>query len=90
MLPRNSQGLYLLQRARDEAHRFAVTFHRKLRSKKGVASKLDLIPGIGPKRRRMLIRRFGSVRGIRGAELDEIAAVPGMTMKLARKISEYV
>lgn len=90
LLPRNSQGLYLLQRARDEAHRFAVTFHRKLRSKKGVASKLDLIPGIGPKRRRMLIRRFGSVRGIRGAELDEIAAVPGMTMKLARKISEYV
>ncbi len=90
LLPRNSQGLYLLQRARDEAHRFAVTFHRQLRSKRGVASKLDLIPGIGLKRRKMLIRRFGSVKGIRGAGLDEIAAVPGMTMKLARTIAQYI
>ena len=90
MLPRNSQGLYLVQRARDEAHRFAVTFHRERRSKKSVSSALDLVPGIGPKRRRMLIRRFGSVRGISGASVEEVASVPGMTLTLARKVKEYV
>ena len=90
MLPRNSQGLYLVQRARDEAHRFAITFHRERRSKKSVSSALDLVPGIGPKRRRMLIRRFGSVRGISGASVEEVASVPGMTLTLARKVKEYV
>ena len=90
MLPRNSQGLYLVQRARDEAHRFAITFHRERRSKKSVQSALDLVPGIGPKRKRMLIRRFGSIRGISNASVDEIAAVPGMTLSLARSIKNYV
>ena len=90
MLPRNSQGLYLVQRARDEAHRFAITFHRERRSKKGVQSALDLVPGIGPKRKRMLIRRFGSLRGVSNASVEEIAAVPGMTLSLARSVKNYV
>ena len=90
MLARNSQGLYLVQRARDEAHRFAITFHRERRSKKSVKSALDLVPGIGPKRKRMLIRRFGSLRGVSNASIEEIAAVPGMTMSLARSVKNYV
>lgn len=90
ILPRNSQGLYLVQRARDEAHRFAVTFHRERRSKKSVQSALDLVPGIGPKRKRMLIRRFGSLRGVSNASVEEIAAVPGMTLSLARNVKNYV
>ena len=90
VLPRNSQGLFLVQRARDEAHRFAITFHRERRSKKSIASSIDLVPGIGPKRRRMLLRRFGSVKVLREAELDDIAAVPGMTLKLARSVKEYL
>ena len=90
ILPRSSQGLFLVQRARDEAHRFAITFHRERRSKRSVTSALDLVPGIGPKRRRMLLRRFGSVRGLKEASLDEIAAVPGMTLKLARQVKEYL
>ena len=90
MLPRNSQGLYLVQRARDEAHRFAITFHRERRSKKSVQSALDLVPGIGPKRKRMLIRRFGSLRGVSNASVEEIAAVPGMTLTLARNVKNYV
>ena len=90
VLPRNSQGLYLVQRARDEAHRFAVTFHRERRSNKSVQSALDLVPGIGPKRKRMLIRRFGSLRGVSNASVEEIAAVPGMTLSLARSVKNYV
>ena len=90
LLPRNSQGLYLVQRARDEAHRFAVTFHRERRSKRSVQSGLDLVPGIGPKRKRMLIRRFGSLRGVSNASVEEIASVPGMTLTLARSVKNYV
>jgi excinuclease ABC subunit C len=90
IMPRNSQGLFLLQRARDEAHRFAVTFHRNLRGKSSVKSALDLVPGIGPKRRKMLIRSFGSVKGIREASEDQIAAAPGMTVKVARQIKEHL
>ncbi len=90
VLPRSSQGLFLVQRARDEAHRFAVTFHRERRSKKSVQSALDTVPGIGPKRRRMLLRRFGSVRGLKEASLEEVAAVPGMTIKLARLVKDYL
>ncbi|HTE87117.1 MAG TPA: excinuclease ABC subunit UvrC, partial [Dehalococcoidia bacterium] len=77
VLPRNSQGLYLVQRIRDEAHRFAITFHRQLRGKRGIQSTLDEVEGIGPKRKRALIRKFGSVRAIREAEPDDIAATPG-------------
>jgi excinuclease ABC subunit C len=90
VLPRSSQGLFLVQRARDEAHRFAITFHRERRSKNSFSSSLDLVPGIGPKRRKLLISRFGSVKGIKDASLEDVAAVPGMTLKLARKIKEYV
>ena len=90
VLPRNSQGLFLVQRVRDEAHRFAITFHRERRSKRAITSAMDDIQGFGPKRRRMLLRRFGSIKGIREASLDEIAAVPGMTMKLARRLKEYL
>jgi excinuclease ABC subunit C len=86
VLPRNSQGLYLVQRIRDEAHRFAITFHRQLRGKRGIHSTLDEIEGIGPKRKRALIRKFGSVRAIRDATADDIAAAPGMTRALADKV----
>ena len=90
ILPRSSQGLFLVLRVRDEAHRFAVTFHRQRRSKRSIGSALDLVPGIGPRRRRMLLRRFGSVKGLKDAALDDIAAVPGMTLKTARNVKEYL
>ena len=84
LLPRTSQAMYLVQRIRDEAHRFAITYHRALRGRTGLRSALDEVQGIGPKRKRELLRRFGSVKGIRGATLEELAAVPGMTLKQAR------
>jgi len=90
IMPRNSQALFLLQRARDEAHRFAITFHRNLRGKSAVKSALDLVPGIGPKRRKMLIRTFGSVKGVREATEEQIAAAPGMTKKVASQIKEHL
>jgi excinuclease ABC subunit C len=88
MLPRTSQGLYLLQRIRDEAHRFAVTAHRNLRSKKGMASQLDGITGIGPARRKALIKKFGSLEKIRQATQAELREVQGVTEEIARKIKE--
>ena len=90
MLPRSSPALYLVQRLRDEAHRFAVTYHQKSRTKKGMQSAMDLVPGIGPKRRRMLLRRFGSVKGVKEASTDDLAAVPGMTRTLAQRVKEYL
>jgi len=90
ILPRNSYGLFLVQRARDEAHRFAVTYHRKKRSKDTIRSSLDLVPGVGPKRRRQLLRKFGSVKNLRNAPLVDIAATPGITLKMARQIKEYI
>jgi excinuclease ABC subunit C len=86
MLPRNSQALYLVQRIRDEAHRFAITFNRALRRKTGVASQLDTIPGIGPRRRQALLKQFGSIQNIRQADIEAIAAVPGLNRKLAEVI----
>jgi excinuclease ABC subunit C len=74
-LPRHSQGLYLLQRIRDEAHRFGITAHRKRRTKLGLASQLDAIPGIGPSRRRALLKHFGSMDKIRDASVEELKAV---------------
>jgi excinuclease ABC subunit C len=88
VLPRQSQALYLVQRIRDEAHRFAITYHRNLRSKGSLRSSLDLVTGIGPKRKRMLLRRFGSVPGIKAAAVDDIAAVPGMTRSLAVRLKQ--
>ncbi len=90
LLPRNSKALFLVQRIRDEAHRFAITYHRARRQKSAIQSALDLVPGIGPKRKRLLIKQFGSVKGIREASVDEVASAPGMTRKLAAKIKEYV
>jgi excinuclease ABC subunit C len=84
LLPRSSQAMYLVQRIRDEAHRFAITYHRAVRGRTGLRSALDEVEGIGPKRKRELLRRFGSVKGIRSATLEELAAVPGMTLKQAK------
>jgi excinuclease ABC subunit C len=88
ILPRKSQALYLVQRLRDEAHRFAITYHRDLRSKSNLRSSIDMVTGIGPKRKRMLLRRFGSVQAIKEAPLDEIAAVPGLTRSLALRLKQ--
>lgn len=89
-LPLQSPGLVLLRRLRDEAHRFALSFHRKIREKRATGSVLDEIPGVGPRRRRMLLRTFGSIDAIRRASIDEIAAVPTMTRTLATRIREYL
>jgi excinuclease ABC subunit C len=87
ILPRSSEGLYLLQRVRDEAHRFAITYHRQKRSKAATASALDDVPGLGPARRATLLKHFGSVRKLRAASVAEITAVPGIGPKLAATIA---
>ena len=89
-LPRNSQGLFLVQRVRDEAHRFAISYHQRLRSKRQTRSGLDTVHGIGPKRRRMLMQHFGSIQAVRDATLDELSAVPGMTRALAQNVKEQL
>ncbi|HAH85984.1 MAG TPA: excinuclease ABC subunit C, partial [Armatimonadetes bacterium] len=86
LLPRDSRALRLLQRTRDEAHRFAVTYHRNLRDKSVRKSVLDGIAGVGDTRRKALVRRFGSVAGVKTASLDELAAVPGMTKSVAQAV----
>jgi len=88
ILPGNSPGLQLLQRLRDEAHRFALSYHQKIRQKRTFASVFDNIPGIGPRRKRALLRQFGSVRAIQEASLEELAATKGMTQGLAKRIKE--
>ncbi len=88
ILPRTSEGLYLLQRVRDEAHRFAITHHRNRRSKSMVESVLDGVPGLGEVRRRTLLRHFGSLRKLRAATVEEIAAVPGVGPRTAAAIKE--
>ena len=87
ILPRSSEGLYLLQRVRDEAHRFAITYHRQKRGKAATASALDDVPGLGPARRKTLLKHFGSVRKLSAASVEEIAAVPGIGPRLATTIS---
>jgi excinuclease ABC subunit C len=77
ILSRTSEGLYLLQRVRDEAHRFAITYHRQRRSAGMTVSELDAVPGLGPARRAALLKHFGSVRKLKAASADEIAALPG-------------
>ena len=90
LLPRDSQGLYLLQRVRDEAHRFAITYHRKLRKRESTRSLLDDIPGIGPRRRQALLKRFGSIEAMRQATVEELAVVPGMNQPVAEQLREYL
>lgn len=88
IMPRNSEGLYLLQRVRDEAHRFAIAYHRSKRSKRMTASALDAIPGLGETRRKALVTHFGSVARLRRASIDEITAVPGIGSATAAAVLE--
>ena len=88
LLPRHSQGLYLVQRIRDEAHRFAITAHRKRRSKLGLASQLDAVPGIGPTRRKALLKHFGSIDMIKAASIDELITV--VPQNTAEAIKAYL
>ena len=90
LLPRNSQGLFLLQRIRDEAHRFAITAHRAQRSKRGLASQLDVVPGIGPTKRKALLSTFGSLDKVRQASLEDLVAVQGINNNLAENIKSHL
>jgi excinuclease ABC subunit C len=86
ILPRRAEALYLVQRIRDEAHRFALGQHRSVRAKRGLVSQLDSIPGIGPSRRKALVRAFGDVEAIRKAGLEELMTVPGISRELAERV----
>jgi excinuclease ABC subunit C len=86
ILPRKSPALFLVQRIRDEAHRFGVTYHRNLRGKSAIRSSLDDVAGIGPKRRKALLTKFGSLEAIRAATVEELAAVEGMTRRAAEDL----
>ncbi|MBE0415963.1 MAG: excinuclease ABC subunit UvrC, partial [Dehalococcoidia bacterium] len=88
ILSRTSPALYLLQRIRDEAHRFALGYHQRVRRSQAIASALDNVPGIGPKRKRALLKKFGSVRAIKEAPIEEVAAAMGMTRSLAERVKE--
>ncbi|MEW1953687.1 excinuclease ABC subunit UvrC [Terrabacter sp. NPDC080008] len=90
IMPRTSEGLYLLQRLRDEAHRFAITFHRQRRSKAMTASQLDGIPGLGASRQKALLRHFGSVKRLRAADETDIMAVPGFGRALASAVVSHL
>ncbi len=89
-LSRRDRALHLLQRIRDEAHRFAVTYNRKLRRKRTIRSEIGEVPGIGPARQKALLSRFGSVKRIREASAEEIARVPGFSETLATRILTYL
>src|SRR6185369_16832037 len=89
-LPRRSVGLQLLQRVRDEAHRFGLDYHRRLRRRTRIASALDEIPGVGPTRRAALLKAFGSVAGIRGATADQMASAAGLPLAVAERVHAYV
>jgi excinuclease ABC subunit C len=90
LLPPTSQALFLVQRIRDEAHRFAITYHRAVRGKRSLESSLDSVPGVGARRKRDLIRHFGSVSALRKADVDDIAGLPGIGPKTALAIKEYL
>lgn len=90
VLPRRSQALYLVQRIRDEAHRFAITYHRDVRGKRALRSELDDVAGIGPGRKKLLLKRFGSVRRIREASVSEVADTPGISRDLAERLKAHL
>jgi excinuclease ABC subunit C len=90
LLPVTSQALYLVQRVRDEAHRFAITYHRSLRAKRTTKSAFDDLPGVGPKRKRELLKVFGSAKRVREAPVEQIAAVPGISRALAERIKAHL
>lgn len=89
-IPKDSPALHILQRARDEAHRFAISYHQKLRSKRGTASILDDIPGIGPKRKKALLKKFGSIEAIREASINQLSQVERIPPALAQRIKQYL
>jgi excinuclease ABC subunit C len=86
LIPRGSEALFVLQHLRDEAHRFAITYHREKRAKRALASPLDDVPGIGPTRKKALLKRFGSLARLSRASVDEIAATPGVGPGVARAV----
>jgi excinuclease ABC subunit C len=88
MIPRASEALFVLQHIRDEAHRFAITYHRQKRAKRALVSPLDDVPGVGPARKKAVLKRFGSLARLRDASLDDIAATPGIGPELARSIHD--
>lgn len=90
ILPRNSPAFHLLQLVRDEAHRFSISYHRRLRGKEALESALDKVPGIGPKRRQTLLEHFGSLEAIKRATGEEIASLPGMSRKAARALKDFL
>jgi excinuclease ABC subunit C len=87
-IAKDSPALHILQRARDEAHRFAISYHRSLRHKEGIISALDGIPGIGPRRKKALLKKFGSIEAIKGASLEELSQTEGITLAVAKKVKE--
>jgi excinuclease ABC subunit C len=87
VLKQNTSEIFLLQRLRDEAHRFAITYHRKLRDRRTLRSALERVTGVGPNRRRALLRRFGSVKGVREASVADLTSVPGISLQVAERIS---
>ncbi|HXG30747.1 MAG TPA: helix-hairpin-helix domain-containing protein, partial [Thermodesulfobacteriota bacterium] len=89
-LSKNSQELLFLMRIRDEAHRFAITYHKKLRDKKALESELDSIPGVGKKRKANLLRRFGTVSAIKEASIEDISSIPGMNRRVAEGLKRYL
>ena len=90
VIPRGSEALFLLQHIRDEAHRFAITYHRAKRAKRALHSPLDDVPGVGSTRKRALLRKFGSLARLRTASAEEIAGTPGIGPSLARTIHEHL
>jgi excinuclease ABC subunit C len=89
-ISKSSHELHLLQRIRDEAHRFAVTYHRNIRAKKSKESALDSLPGIGPARKKALVKKFGSVHNLKEASIEDLTSVKGITRELARKILDLL
>jgi len=89
-IAKDSPALHILQRARDEAHRFAISYHRRLRHKEAITSTLDNIPGIGPRRKKALLKKFGSLEAIKEASSEELSQTEGITSALAQKVKEYL
>ena len=90
VIARDAPTLFLVQRIRDEAHRFAITHHRAKRGKAALKSRLDIVPGLGPVRRRALIKQFGTIDGIREATVEELTSVPGIPRSVALSIKELL
>jgi excinuclease ABC subunit C len=89
-IAKDSPALHILQRARDEAHRFAISYHRRLRHKEGITSALDYISGIGPRRKKALLRKFGSIEAIKDISIEELSQTEGITPALARKVKDFL